>query len=87
MANMNLSDDQVHLVERLQDLFMCLYVMDKAFLMEYYGGLLAHGLNTPDHPALMLTLNQLRSSGGEIGIEAEHLIVAHGFARVSGTVH
>ena len=75
-------------VERLEELFITLAAFDSDFLDEYYDGLLNHGLNTRDCPQLIAHLNRLRNSGvGDESKEAEHLIVAHGFARVSGTVH
>lgn len=75
-------------VERLQNLFITLVAFDSEFLKEYYDGLLFHGLNTRDCPQLIAHLSNIRQNGNEdASKEAEHLIVAHGFARISGTVH
>ena len=74
--------------DRLMELYVTLAVFDGDFLKEYYDGLLNHGLNTRDCPQLIAQLNRVRQNGiGDESKEAEHLIVAHGFARISGTVH
>ena len=75
-------------VERLEELFITLAAFDGDFLKEYYDGLLNHGLNTRDCPQLIAHLSNVMLNGDDDAKkEAEHLIVAHGFARVSGTVH